>query len=97
MWYASLWPYNKTQFTLRVGVLELWVYAIQTLHSSYNFFFFQGKSLEKNESDSAHVVWNLKILLVKFPCGCNEVINEILFEVFFYYIQHAEKLIKNWV
>ena len=61
------------------------------------FFFFPGKSLEKNESDSAHVVWNLKILLVKFPCGCNEVINEILFEVFFYYIQHAEKLIKNWV
>ena len=50
----------------------------------FYIFYFQGKSLETNESDSAYVLQSLKSYMSNLRM-CNAVINKILFEEFFYY------------
>jgi hypothetical protein len=79
-------------FTLCVSVLYLCVYVMETSHSI--FFLISGKIVGDKWKWPCLRGAKSKILHVKFTYGCNTVINKILLEEFFFYLEHTEKLIK---
>jgi len=95
MWYASLCPITKC--CLIYG-LAFWICAYMSWKQFTRvFFLFSGKIFRDKWKWGCLRGAKSKILHVKFTYGCKAVINKILFEEFFYYLQHTEKLIKSLV